>query len=127
MLSVATSRMDELAPCLEQLVPIIQQAIVDYMEDPAEVLELIHTFNEAGHAASWWRTPMVNLEYGWNTMKENGIMGPNGETPVGSIDMARVEAMSDIVRPWLDERADENVAPEDVVTNRFIDPQIGLQ
>ena len=127
MLSVATGRMDELAPCLERLVPVMQQAIVDYMEDPAEVLGLIHAFNEAGHAAPWWRTPMPNLDYAWRTMKERGIMGPNGTTPVGAIDMTRVTRMLEIVGPWLDERAEPDVKPEDIATNRFINPNIGVE
>lgn len=127
MLSVATGRMDELAPCLERLVPVMQQAILDYMEDPAEVLGLIHAFNEAGHAAPWWRTPMANLDYAWRTMKERGIMGGDGTKPVGAIDMTRVTRMLEIVGPWLDERANPDVKPEDVATNRFINPEIGTK
>ena len=127
MLSVATGRMDELAPCLERLVPVIQQAIADFMAEPREILDLLHAYNEAGHAASWWRTPMANLEYAHATMGERGIMGPNGETPVGAIDMGRVEGMHAIVTPWLDERANPDVTPEDVATNRFIDTTIGLE
>ncbi|NMG41833.1 hypothetical protein GRZ55_21615 [Chelativorans sp. ZYF759] len=127
MLSVATGRMDELEPCLEKLVPIIQQAIVDYMDDPAEVFEVIHQFNEEGHATSWWKTSMGKLEFAWSTMKERGIMGNGTSNAVGDFDMERVETMFETVKPWLDERADENVAPDMVVTNRFIDPTIGLK
>lgn len=127
MLSVATERMDELAPCLELLVPIIQQAIVDYMEDPQEVFDVIFQFNDEGHATSWWNTPMDKLEYAWATMKERGMMGNGANGGVGAFDMERVETMFEIVQPWLDERAADDVSPEDVVTNRFIDPEIGAQ
>ena len=41
--------------------------------------------------------------------------------------MGRVEGMHAIVTPWLDERANPDVTPEDVATNRFIDPTIGLE
>lgn len=124
MLSVATNRMDELAPCLEKLVPIIQQATVDYIADPAEVFDIIHRFNEEGHATSWWKTPMGKLEYAWQTMKDQAIMGNGTNQTVGDFDMDRVEAMFEIVKPWLDERADENVTPQTVVTNRFINTEI---
>ena len=127
MLSVATNRMDELAPCLEKLVPIIQQAAVDYINEPQEVLELIHRFNEEGHATSWWKTPMGKMEFAWQTMKERGIMGNGTNDTVGDFDMERVARMHEIVKPWLDERADEAVSPETVVTNRFIDPSIGFK
>lgn len=127
MLSVASNRMDELAPCLEKLVPIIQQAVVDYMTEPKEVLELIHRFNEEGHATSWWKTPMGKMEFAWQTMKDRGIMGNGNNDTVGDFDMERVATMLEIVKPTLDERADEAVSPETVVTNRFIDPSIGLK
>lgn len=127
MLSVATNRMDELAPCLEKLVPIIQQATVDYMTEPKEVLEVIHRFNEEGHATSWWKTPMGKMEFAWQTMKDRGIMGNGDNDTIGDFDMERVATMFEIVKPTLDERADEAVSPETVVTNRFIDPSIGLK
>lgn len=127
MLAVATNRLEELAPCLEKLVPIIQQAYVDYINDPREVNQLIYEFNEAGHATSWWKTPMDLMEYASNTMKEAGIVANSPSGAVGAFDMDRVLKMYEIVKPWLDERANPDVKPEDVVTNRFIDPSIGFR
>lgn len=127
MLSVATNRMDELAPCLEKLVPIIQQAVVDYMTEPKEVLELINKFNEEGHATSWWKTPMGKMEFAWKTMKDRNMMGNGTNSTVGDFDMERVAKMHEIVKPWLDERADPEVSGDKVVTNRFINPAIGLK
>lgn len=127
MLSVATGRMEELEPCLEKLVPIIQQAVVDYMDDPTEVLETIHTFTQEGHTASWWSLSMDKLEYGWKTLKEREIMGNGSNDTVGDFDPERVATMFEIVQPWLDERAKEDLDPQSVITNRFIDPEIGLE
>ncbi|MCV0378780.1 hypothetical protein [Nitratireductor sp.] len=127
MLSVAENRMDELAPCLEKLVPIIQQAVVDYMDDPTEVLETIHDFTQGGYATSWWKLSMDKLEYGWKTLKERGIMGNGSNDTIADFDTERVAVMFDIVQPWLDERAKEGLDPQSVVTNRFIDPSIGLK
>lgn len=127
MLSVATHRLDELAPCLELLVPIIQQAYIDYVTDPAEVNGLIFEFNEAGHATSWWRTPMDLMDYAAATLHEAGIVGNGPNDTYGDFDMERVGRMAGIVAPWLDERSDPDVSPEQVVTNRFIDPSIRLE
>lgn len=127
MLSVATNRMDELAPCLEKLVPVMQQAVVDFAQDPKEVLDTIFAFNEGGHATSWWKTPMSKLEYSWKTMVERGVLGNGPNDTIGDFDMERVAKMAATVKPWLDERADPEVTPEMVVTNRFIDPAIGLK
>lgn len=127
MLSVAKSRMDELAPCLEKLVPIIQQATVDYAKDPAEVNKLIVDFNTAGHAATWWKTAPDLMDYAAKTMVETGVIGNGANATLGDFDMDRVAEMLAIVKPRFDERAEPEVKAEDVVTNRFIDPSIGLK
>lgn len=126
MLSVATNRMDELAPCLEKVVPLIQQSMIDYIADGSEVLQLLHEFNERGFATSWWKTPMADLEFGWKTMGERIVHNGNNDT-VGDFDLDRAARMLEIVKPWLDERAVEDVTPEMVVTNRFINSSIGFK
>ena len=127
MLSVASNRLDELAPCLEKLVPIVQQAFVDYINDPAEVNKLIFDFNEAGNATSWWKTPMGLMEFGATTMRDAKIVANDENGTVGAFDMDRVARMAEITKPWLDERSNPDVTPDDVVTNRFIDPSIGFK
>lgn len=127
MVSVAAPRMEELAPCLEKLVPIMQQAAVDYITDPAEVNRLIFEFNEAGMGTSWWKTSMELNEASAAIQKERGIVGNGTNDTLGDFDMDRVARMHEIVAPLLDERANPEVKPEDVVTNRFIDPSIGLE
>ena len=127
MLSVASNRLEELAPCLEKLVPLIQQAIVDYAKDPAEVNKLIVDFNAAGNAASWWKTAPDLVDYAAKTMVASGIIGNGPNGIIGDFDMDRVAEMLKLIKPRLDERADPAVKPEQVVTNRFIDPSIGLK
>ena len=127
MVSVAQSRMDELAPCLEQLVPIMQQAAVDYATDPTEVNEVIVAFNEGGFATTWWTTAPDLMDYAATTMVEDGVIGNGSNDTIGDFDMDRVSTILEIVKPGLDERANPDVTAEDVVTNRFIDPSIGLE
>lgn len=126
MLAIAADRMEELAPCLEKIVPLIQQSMVDYIADGSEVLQVLHEFNEGGFATSWWKTPMSDLEFAWKTMGERIVHNGNNST-VGDFDMDRVARMLEIVKPWLDERAVDGVTPEMVVTNRFIDSSIGFK
>ncbi|MNL57821.1 hypothetical protein D3C87_1814110 [compost metagenome] len=127
MLSVATNRLEELAPCLEKLVPLIQQAHVDYAKDPAEVNKLIFDFNQAGYAASWWKTSVDLIENASKVMVETGVIGNGPNATIGDFDMERVAEMLAIVKSRLDERANPDVTPEQIVTNRFIDPSIGLK
>ena len=127
MLAVAKPRLDELAPCLEKLVPIVQQAQVDYLTDPAEVNGLIVAFNDGNFSTSFWKTPAGLNDFAVKRLIEIGGVGNGGNDTLGDFDMDRVARMAEIVKPWLDERADPDVKPEDVVTNRFIDPKIGLR
>lgn len=127
MLSVATNRLDELVPCLEKLVPLIQQAQVDYAKNPAEVNGLITAFNEAGYGASYWKTPADLVDYASKVMVETGVIGNGANKTLGDFDMERVKVIYDLLKPSFDERADPAVTPESVVTNRFIDPAIGLR
>ncbi|KQQ71123.1 hypothetical protein ASF70_20115 [Rhizobium sp. Leaf321] len=127
MLSVATARMEELAPCLAKLVPLLQQATADYAKDPAEANKVIVDFNTAGHAASWWKTAPELMAYAAKTMVDTGIIGNGPNATIGDFDMDRVTEMLKLVKPRFDERADPDVKPDQVVTNRFIDPSIGLK
>ena len=127
MLSVATARMEELAPCLAKLVPLLQQATADYAKDPAEANKVIVDFNTAGHAASWWKTAPELMAYAAKTTVETGIIGNGPNATIGDFDMDRVAEMLKLVKPRFDERADPDVKPDQVVTNRFIDPSIGLK
>jgi hypothetical protein len=127
MLTVATSRMDELAPCLKKLVPLLQRAQVDYMRSPAEVNDLLFRFNQAGMGASFWRTSRDLLDNAVRTELTTGIVGDGGNATLGDFDMRRVSLFLERIRPLLDVRAKPGVTPRDVVTNRFIDPSVGLR
>ncbi|ARO15028.1 ABC transporter substrate-binding protein [Ketogulonicigenium robustum] len=127
MLSVAQPRLEELSPCLEKLVPIMQQAAIDYITDPAEVNQVIADFTEGGYSASWWRSGVDLNAFSAAAQKERGIVGNGTNDTIGDFDMDRVAAMFDLVKPMLDDRANPDVTIDDVVTNRFIDPSIGLK
>ena len=127
MLAVASPRLEELSPCLDRLVPLLQQATVDYARAPGEVNQLINEFNAGGHSASWWKTQPDLMTYASRTMVETGIIGNGSDATIGDFDMQRVAEIHAIVKPHLDERADPAVRAEDVVTNQFIDISIGLK
>lgn len=126
LLAVAQDRLDELAPCLEKVVPIMQQASIDYIKDPAEVLEVVVAFNEGGFGTGWWKTSPELVANAAQKMGEIGIIGNGDNSTVGDFDMDMAADMRVIVEASLDERSDMEVKPEDIVTNRFIDPSIGF-
>lgn len=124
--SVATSRLEELGPCLEKLVPLIQQAQIDYLADPGPVNELLAEYNEQGYGAAFWKTPVELNEAAAEVMKADELVSNGSDETLGNFDLDRVETTIDNISDSLDERAKEDVAPQDIVTNAFVDESIGL-
>lgn len=124
--SVATERLEELGPCLEKLVPLIQQAQVDYLADPGPVNELLAEYNEEGYGASFWKTPVELNEAAAEVMKSDELVSNGSDDTVGNFDLERVETTIDNISDGFDERADPDVTPEDIVTNAFIDETISV-
>lgn len=126
MVSVAANRLSELSPCLTRLVPLMQRAQIDYVRAPGEVNDLIFRFNQAGLAAPFWKTPRTLLDDAARVQVQRGFVGDGPNSTLGDFDMVRVDKIVALLRPQLDIRAKPNVTAGDVVTNRFVDPKIGL-
>ena len=124
--SVAASRLQELGPCLERLVPLIQQAQVDYIQDPAVVNQLIADYNDADHGAGFWKTPLELNEAAAQIMAEDDLVGNGNNATLGDFEMERVQTTLDTIAESLDDRANPEVTPEDIVTNAFIDEAVGI-
>jgi hypothetical protein len=127
MVSVAAKRMTELAPCLKRLVPLLQRAQADYAHGPAEVNETIFRFNDAGLSAPWWHTSREWLDAAVSTSLTRGIISNGPNRTLGDFDMVRSTLLLSRLRPFLDIRAKPGVRPQDIVTNRFVDPAVGLR
>jgi hypothetical protein len=124
--SVAADRLEELGPCLERLVPLIQQAQVDYIQDPAMVNQLLTDYNDGDYGAGFWKTPLELNEAGAQIMAEDDLVGNGNNATLGDFEMERVQTTIDNIVDSLDDRANPEVAPEDIVTNAFIDESIGI-
>lgn len=114
------------ADCLTVLVPVLQQALVDYLDDPDAatelVVELASEFGDEGYDAAV-------AEAALDLLHDQRFVGNGGDATIGDIEFGRVRDLFETAIPeWL--RADvavpRHVEPDDIVTNRFIDPSIGL-
>jgi hypothetical protein len=120
-LAVLDSKKDELAACMAAFTPIVQQATVDYINDPATTNTLIvkavnefndfWTYDEALGAAS------VELQ------KELGLVGNGPDSTLGNFDEARLEGFIAIAGPVF---GAEGLTPAKLMTNEYIDESIGL-
>ncbi len=126
--SIRADRKDELAPCLELFVPMVQQAQIDYMNDPGMVNQILADFNDAGYGAGFWKTPLELNNAATKVMLEDGLVSNGTFTPdtLGDFDMSRIQTLIDVLKPGLDDRADPDVTPEKIATNEFIQEGLGL-
>lgn len=121
--TVRSEDVEAQAPCLELLVPIIQQAGVDYVADPEETLglivELVETYDTG------WVYTLESGEFAFGQMLELGIIGNGDDDVISNFDLDRVQELMDIVAEVRGTDV-SGLTPEDLATNQFIDDSIGL-
>ena len=126
-LAVKAGDLEEKAACLEQLIPIMQQGWVDYMNDPGPINEkLVEIVSDL--QTFWVLSPELNAN-ATEQMAELGIVSNGGDDTFGNFDMERLNDFITTIKPLLEARGAEmkaDLSAEDIATNRFIDPTIGL-
>lgn len=126
-LAVKADALDEMRPCLEQLVPLVQQAQVDYVTDPAAANQVM--VDVATGMDTFWTLSEELLAFGNEQMLEHGIVGNGDDETLGNLDLDRVQQVIDDFEatfgPDVD-TADPDVTPDAIATNEFIDEEIGL-
>ena len=126
-LAIRKDRLEELRPCLENIVPIFQQAQLDYIADPTRANAIILTTVAAYD--SWWTQSDGDVANGAGSQKEMGIVG-NGETQTfGDLEEARVNDFIAKATPILREQGLEiaDITASDITDNAFLDSSITYQ
>jgi hypothetical protein len=122
-LSIVPDRKAELAPCLEALVPVIQQAQIDYLVDPAPANAII--IDAVKRYDTFWTYGQGLADYSVTTQREQGFVGNGPDATLGNMDEARIQGVIDQIRnAGLDVPA--TLKASDLFTNEFVDPSIGL-
>jgi hypothetical protein len=130
-MSSMVTRTDDLeanSECLTALVPVLQQAEVDYFGDPATtnalILDLVEQFDTG------WVYSQGVADYSVKTMIDEGIVGNGPNDAIGDFDDARMSEFFEKVVPifeGLGTAPAEDLTAEDIYTNEFIDSSIGLK
>jgi hypothetical protein len=125
--SVRADKLSALSPCLKKLVPIMQQATVDYVKNPAKtnaiILELVQKFNNG------WQYSQGVADYAVKTMLDLGLVGNGPDKKLGNMEPDRIDKIIKIVGPALAKSGKDiksGLKPADMSTNEFIDMSIGL-
>jgi hypothetical protein len=97
MMSVRAGELDAMAPCLKVLVPMLQQAWVDFLADPTPITDELIKIN-TGYDTYWTLSEGLNTK-GLEIVEERGIAANSADGTYCSMDEARVQEMADILGP----------------------------
>ena len=111
------------ADCLEALIPIMQQSLVDYYANPGPtndlILELIDEYQTG------WIYTLAGAEYSHAKQLELGIVSNGPNDYLGDFDADRVAGLMELVAEVTPIDV-SGLQSGDVFTNEFIDTSIGL-
>jgi hypothetical protein len=126
-LSIRPADKQKLAPCLKKLVPIVQRAQVDFLQNPDEtnrfVIDLVRRYNDPS-----WGYDEGLAKYAIDQMRLN-FVNNGADRTLGNFEVGRIQRLIGIVTPILAgqrEPIKEGLTPADLYTNEFIDPSIGV-
>lgn len=126
-MAVRSADFDSLSGCLKALTPVLQQAEVDYFADPKKandlILELVKQYNTG------WTYSQGVADYAVKTMIDAKLVGNAGNKALGDFDDARMSSFfekANGVFTKLGTDVKPGLKVEDLYTNEFVDPSIGL-
>jgi hypothetical protein len=127
VLAVRSDRRASLDSCLHRLVPMLQQAQVDFMTRPGPAIELMLKLDQS------YKTGFVytrgNAEFAVAQMSSLGIVANGGDHTLGNFDTGRLDRLIAITQPiFAGQRKPirQGLGPAQVATNAYIDPAINL-
>jgi hypothetical protein len=128
-LAIRSADKDKLAPCLRKLVPLVQRSIAEYITKPQRTNQLIVDLVQAYH--NGWVYPLELAKFSAQEQRRLGITDNGPNRTVGDFNMTRVDKILGILKPIyagvLNQDLPANLHAEDLATNDFIDPAIGIQ
>ena len=126
--SVRSGDIDRYHDCLELIVPIMQEDLVNYFNDPQPINDRLDEIVK--ELDSFWTSSKEGHAAATVAMRDLGLVTDGGNGFVGDMDAGRIQGLLDILKPIFTEQGiegfDPNVTPEDLFTNEFLDPSISL-
>lgn len=125
VMSVIPENIDAYSECLTALVPVLQQATVDFYADPQSTIDLILELVDA-YDTGWVYSQGV-AEFSVDTMLKDGIAGNDEDGTMGTVAATRMTDLFDLVTPIYTEQGlpvKDGVTVDDIWTDRFLDPSI---
>jgi hypothetical protein len=125
-LAIRSGDKQKLASCLQRLVPIVQRAQVDFLENPGKtnafIIQLVADYKD------FWTYDEGLADYAIGKMRQD-FVNNGADRTLGNFELPRIQRLIDIVTPILvgqRQPPKEGLRPEDLYTNEFIDSGIGV-
>jgi hypothetical protein len=125
-LAVTPANKAKYGDCLKKLIPIIQQAQVDYAKDPTAANAIIV---KAAALYKGWDYPAALAAYAAKAQVDQGIIANGYDGTMGSEDPANVQKIIDITKPIYEKqniKVKDPLAPADISTNEYLDKSIHM-
>jgi hypothetical protein len=126
-IAIRADKLEANRACLTRLVPILQQATVDYFADPEPVNKLLVDY--IGQLKGGVTLSEGLAAYSAKTQIEAGLVSNAGNATLGDQDAARIQSLIDDLAPVFAKTGKPvktGLKPADIATNEFLDPAIGL-
>jgi hypothetical protein len=123
-LAIRPDDLEDLRPCLQKLVPIMQQSAVDFVTDPARtnaaIVDIVAQYD------SDWQYDLGMAEYSVQTQIELGLTGNGPDDTIGNFDEARIAT---VLQQLQDAgfAVPQDLEATDLFTNEFVHERIGLE
>jgi hypothetical protein len=118
VITMLQSRVDELDSCLTELVPVMQQAWIDFLDDPTPITDAMIEINET-HAGFWGLSEGLNAA-GMELVESDGFAVNSPDGTYCSLDPERMQALYDILQPIYEDQGTEVAGSvDDVYTNEY--------
>ena len=120
-LAVNKLRVEELSACLAALVPVMQQAQINFIGNPERtittIVDVVAQLN-----TSWSQTPEL-ARYAVDTIKQLGIVGNGTTTTFGDFESPRIDDFIALATPILRQQGLNipEIQASDLATNEFLD------
>jgi hypothetical protein len=126
LLAIRPADQQKLDGCLRRLVPIIQRAQVQFMTKPGPAVDLIVKAVAAQHGFTYSK---ALADYAVTAMRDQGIVANGLDHTLGNFQDDRMQRLITILTPIFTgqhQQIKAGLTVNDLVTNRYIDPTIGL-
>jgi hypothetical protein len=123
---VRADKKAEYSACLKKLVPIIQRSQVDYAKSPSVTNDLIIKLNDAYKGFAYSKDQAA---FSVQQQLKLKIVNNGANSTLGDFDVDRIKKVIEVVTPIYTGQRKEvkaGLTAQDLVTNEFIDPSVGL-